>query len=197
MPACRREREQAQRVAPDGEHASVRAAAGEAEGVAPGQAANVQVSARLTGAPRSPSYAGTLTVAPLAGRELRVPWAVVTAPVQSGLIGSVELSSKAIKPSDVSPAIMLVRVGTVETGSAGVSLQPALRLDIRLLDNAGRDLGLLSRIRDVLPGRYAFGLTGRGPNGGILPAGRYSLSLLAFPAAGGRAVTRSVAFTVK
>ena len=92
---------------------------------------------------------------------------------------------------------MLVRVGTVETGSAGVSLQPALRLDIRLLDNAGRDLGLLSRIRDLLPGRYAFGLTGRGPNGGVLPVGRYSLRLLAFPAAGGHAVTRTVRFTIR
>jgi len=163
----------------------------------PGQAATVQVSARLPGAARAPAYTGTLTVAPLAGRELHVPWAVVTAPVQPSLIGSVQLSSKAIKPSDVSPAVLLVRVGTVEAGSAGVSLQPVLRLDIRLVDNAGRDLGLLSRLRDVLPGRYAFGLTGRGPNGGVLPAGRYSLRLLAFPAAGGRAVTRSVVFTIR
>jgi hypothetical protein len=49
----------------------------------------------------------------------------------------------------------------------------------------------------VLPGRYAFGLTGRGPNGHVLPAGRYSLALLAWPAAGGLPVTRSVVFSLR
>jgi hypothetical protein len=40
---------------------------------------------------------------------------------------------------------------------------------------------LLARLRDVLPGSYAFGLTGRGPNGGGLPPGRYRLRVLAVP----------------
>src|SRR5439155_12576075 len=119
------------------------------------------------------------------------------APVGPDLIGAVQLSVPAFKPSDVSPAILLVQLGQVEQGDAGVSLEPVLRLDIRLRDHGGKDLGLLARLRDVLPGRYAFGLTGRGPDGKVLPAGRYSLGLLAFPAAGGRAVTQSVVFTVK
>jgi hypothetical protein len=117
--------------------------------------------------------------------------------VSSKLIGTVQLSSAAFKPSDVSPAILLVQLGQVEQGTAGVSLEPVLRLDIRLRDHRGKDLGLLSRLRDVLPGRYAFGLTGRGPDGNVLPAGRYSLGLRAFPVAGGQAVTRSVVFTIK
>jgi hypothetical protein len=34
-------------------------------------------------------------------------------------------------------------------------------------------------MRDVLPGRYAFGLTGRGPNGKLLAEGAYVLRLRA------------------
>jgi len=165
--------------------------------LAPGQVSEIQVAARLTRATRKSVLAGTVTVAPLAGTRLRIPWAVVTRPVSRKLIGAVQLSSAAFKPSDVSPAILLVQLGQVEQGAAGISLEPVLRLDIRLRDHAGKDLGLLSRLRDVLPGRYTFGLTGRGPDGNVLSAGRYSLGLLAFPAAGGRAVTRSVVFTIK
>ena len=141
--------------------------------------------------------AGTLTVAPLAGVRLRIPWAVVTAPVSPELIGTAQLSAKAFKPSDVSPAVLLVQLGQVAQGAAGLRVEPVLRLDIRLHDGSGKDLGLLSRLRDVLPGRYTFGLTGRGPDGKVLSAGRYSLGLLAWPAGGGRPVTRSVAFTVR
>jgi hypothetical protein len=163
----------------------------------PGQSADVQVSAHLAHATSAPVISGMLTVAPLSGRQLRVPWAVVTAPVRPDLIGSAQLSAKAIKPSDVSPAVLLVQLGRVDSGPKGVTLEPVLRLDIRLLDHAGRDLGLLSRLRDVLPGRYAFGITGRGPNGGELPLGQYTLRLLVFPAAGGPPVTRSVVFTLR
>jgi subtilisin family serine protease len=165
--------------------------------LAPGQTSEIQVAARLDRATGKSGLTGTVTVAPLAGTRLRIPWAVVTRPVSPRLIGTVQLSSPAFKPSDLSPAILFVQLGQVDEGAAGVSLEPVLRLDIRLRDQRGKDLGLLSRLRDVLPGRYAFGLTGRGPDSNVLPAGRYSLGLLAFPAAGGRAVMRSVAFTVK
>ena len=37
----------------------------------------------------------------------------------------------------------------------------------------------MTRLRDVLPGRYAFGLTGRGPRGGALAKGPYRLRVLA------------------
>jgi hypothetical protein len=165
--------------------------------LAPGQVSEIQVAARLARATSRSVLAGTVTVGPLAGARLRIPWVVVTAPVSSKLIGTVQLSSSAFKPSDVSPAVLLAQLGQVEQGAASISLEPVLRFDIRLRDHVGKDLGLLSRLRDVLPGRYAFGLTGRGPDGKVLPAGRYSLDLRAFPSAGGRVVTRSVVFTLK
>jgi hypothetical protein len=163
----------------------------------PGQAADIRVGARLVKATRARVLSGTLTIAPLSGVRLKVPWAVVTAPVDPGLIGTVQLSATAFKPSDASPAVLLAQLGRVETGGDRVSVEPVTRLDIHLLNRRGRDLGLLARLRDVLPGRYAFGLTGRGPNGGVLPRGRYSLRLLAFPAAGGLAVGKSVKFTIR
>ncbi len=163
----------------------------------PGQATDVQVAVKLARKTPASVLAGVLTVAPLTGTRLRVPFAVVTAPVAPALIGSVQLSTRAFKPSDVSPAIVLVQLGRVGTREAGLSIEPVLRLDIRLRSRAGKDLGLLSRLRDLLPGRYAFGLTGRGPDGGVLPPGRYSLALRAFPAAGGPPVTRSVDFTIR
>jgi hypothetical protein len=154
--------------------------------LAPGQFADVHVDARLVRHTSDPVLSGALTVAPLSGLRLRVPWAIVRAPVDPALIGSVQLSSRAFRPSDASPAVLLAEVGRIETGGDVVSLEPATRLDMHLLDPKGRDLGLLARLRDVLPGRYAFGLTGRGPRGAVLPPGRYSLRLLAFPAAGSR-----------
>ena len=71
-------------------------------------------------------------------------------------------------------------------------LQPVRRLDVLLLDRDGEVLGLLARLRDVLPGQYAFGLTGRGPDGLRLEPGPYRLRLVAWPAAGGSPTRRTV-----
>ena len=69
-------------------------------------------------------------------------------------------------------------------------LRPLARLDVELW-RAGSVLGLLARLRDVLPGRYAFGLTGRGPRGGRLARGTYRLRVVALPP-DGRAEAKSV-----
>jgi hypothetical protein len=49
----------------------------------------------------------------------------------------------------------------------------------------------------VLPRRYAFGITGRGPSGKPLRNGPYRLRLVAWPAAGGKAVVQTVPFSVE
>jgi hypothetical protein len=52
----------------------------------------------------------------------------------------------------------------------------------------------------VLPGRYAFGLTGRGPHGKALADGAYVLRLLAHPVDGDDGTPPSTAeavFTIK
>ena len=45
----------------------------------------------------------------------------------------------------------------------------------------GSKLGILAQLRDLLPGRYAFGLTGRDANGDTLEPGKYRLLLTAYP----------------
>jgi hypothetical protein len=66
----------------------------------------------------------------------------------------------------------------------GELIEPVGVLELELWTASGRNLGLLARLRDVLPGRYAFGLTGRDPHGKRLPAGDYVLRLRAHPVDG-------------
>ena len=62
---------------------------------------------------------------------------------------------------------------------------------------AGERLGLLARLRDLLPGRYTFGLTGRGPAGRRLAARPLPLRLIGYPPGEGPPSRRSVQFTIR
>ena len=52
-------------------------------------------------------------------------------------------------------------------------------------------------MRDVLPGHYVFGLTGRSPAGATLAPGDYRLRITAYPSGGGKISKRSLRFTIK
>ena len=73
--------------------------------------------------------------------------------------------------------------------------RPLSRLDVELW-RGGKQLGLVARLRDVLPGRYAFGLTGRGPRGGALAKGSYRVRVLAVPP-DGPAEAETVTFRIR
>jgi hypothetical protein len=73
---------------------------------------------------------------------------------------------------------------------------PVLRLDLQLETDAGKPLGLLTRLRDLLPGRYSFGLTGRDPKGQLLGPGSYRIRAMAWPTAGGLPSTATIRFTI-
>jgi hypothetical protein len=75
-------------------------------------------------------------------------------------------------------------------------VHPVSRLDVWLW-RGGNRLGLLARLRDLLPGRVIFGLTGRGPDGTVLPAGRYRLQLIAIPTGDGPPTSRTIEFRIK
>ena len=49
----------------------------------------------------------------------------------------------------------------------------------------GARLGVLAQLRDLLPGRYAFGLTGRDAEGETLEPGRYRVKMTAYPTGDG------------
>ena len=146
------------------------------------------------------SIQGALVVAPYAGGAIRIPWAIGIGPPHLALVTGLRLSARSFAPSDTSPAVLAFQVGRLLSGETGPSVQPVSRLDIELWDETEARpsrLGLLVRLRDVLPGRYAFGLTGRDPHGRVLPAGRYRVRLVAFPTIRGAATRRSLVFTVE
>src|SRR5206468_196317 len=138
----------------------------------------------------------SLTVTPLAGVPLHVPWAVVLRPARA-LLGPLTLPRAGFKPSESKPAIVVVRAGRVLRSAEGNTVVPVLRLDVELWTEDGKRLGLLTRLRDLLPGRYAIGLTGRGPGGKVLRRGSYRLRVFAWPTGGGPPTVRSIRFRIK
>ena len=127
---------------------------------------------------RAHSASVTLGVTPAAGAPFRV-----AVPLPAGATGSMgaagaaraptlRLARGAATPTDVRPARLTVVLPAATE-----------RLDIQLL-RGGALLGTIVRLRELLPGRYVLALTGRGPGGARLAAGRYVVRALAtLPAA--------------
>ncbi len=162
----------------------------------PGASGELEVRARLLSVVDAEAATGTLTLTPVGGAAIRVPWAVVLRPA-TGLLGPLSLSQKAFRPSEQKPAIVLLRAGRVVRSPRGDEVVPVLRLDVELWTVGGKRLGLLARLRDLLPGRYAFGLTGHGPAGRVLKPGRYELRVVAYPTGGGPPSLQSTKFRIR
>ena len=76
-------------------------------------------------------------------------------------------------------------------------VQPVARLDVELW-RGGERLGLLARLRDLLPGRVAIGLTGRDPDGRTCSTrAATAIRLSRFRRATGPPTSRTIAFTIK
>jgi subtilisin family serine protease len=166
--------------------------------IAPGRWASVYVTGRIAyeGVPRTP-IEGLLEVRTERSAPLRVPWLVSFRPALRALIGDVRLSVKSFKASDSAPAVLSFRAGGVARTARGLQIVPVGRLDLTLVGARGERLGVLARLRDLLPGRQSFGLTGRDGEGDRLEPGRYKLKLTAWPTGDGVPSRASVAFVVK
>ena len=105
------------------------------------------------------------------------------------------MSARSFRASDRAPAVLTVQAGQVRDLAGRRQLRPLARLDVELW-RGGKRLGLVARLRDLLPGRYAFGLTGRGPRGGALAKGPYRLRVLAVPP-DGPAEAETVTFRIR
>ena len=161
--------------------------------IEPGGSRRVVVSASADALPA----AGTvLLTVEGGGSQIRIPWAGSLA-ASGDLISDVELSSSTLDARALAPALLTVRLGRLAASSGSVEVTPVARFDVELVDSHGQPLGLLTRLRDALPGSYAFALTGRAPSGSPLPPGRYMLHLLAFPTDGGRPTRHLVRFLVR
>jgi minor extracellular serine protease Vpr len=158
-----------------------------------GGIARVYVAARALSSTTAP-IEGTFTVQPEGSTPIRVPWLITVRPRVDGLLSAPRLSSATFKPSDNAPAVLSFQAGRI---AAGGQLEPVARLDLELRGAKGERLGVLARLRDLLPGRYAFGLTGRNVKGDTLEPGRYRLLLTAYPTGDGPPSRAQVTFTIR
>jgi hypothetical protein len=152
------------------------------------------VTSKLEGA--APAE-GVVIVTPLAGREVRVPWTILFGERRPPTLAAVRLSTRTFAPSDAAPALLSFVAGSVSRSGSRPHVVPLARLDLELWSPEGGRIGLLARLRDVLPGRYSFGVTGRDPTGAVLPAGDYQLRLVAYGTDPGPPTTRTVSFRIK
>jgi subtilisin family serine protease len=130
------------------------------------------------------------------GAPVRVPWTLLLGPPPRGLIGAARLSTDRFRPSDAAPALLELRVGRLLDRDGVSQVLPVSYLDLELWRGRER-MGRLSRLRNLLPGRYTFGLTGRGPRGKELRPGRYRLRLLAYPPGEAPPSRQNVEFTIR
>jgi hypothetical protein len=112
------------------------------------------------------------------------------------VITRVALSQERFAPNDRSPTVLSFVAGRVDGPAERPEILPLSQLDVELYRGARR-LGRLVRLRDLLPGRYALGVTGRGPLGVRLPAGGYVIRVTGMPVGGARPTVVNVPFTLR
>ena len=166
--------------------------------IEPGAVALLHVRTPPVTLVRSEAAGGELTVTPVSGTPIRIPWAVVLREPRA-LLGPLELSKRAFKPSETDargrdPA----RPGGSSARARGTRSCPCCASTSSSGRTSGKRLGLLARLRDVLPGRYALGLTGRGPARHAARArAPTGVRVFAWPTGGGPPAVRSARFTIR
>ncbi len=145
-----------------------------------GRARKVQISVRASTAPGARIVTGAVQIAAAGSETLRVPWALGFRRYSANLLARVSLNQTSFKPSDTTPALLTIQAGNL-VRDHGLQIQPVSRLDVLLYSSSGRFIGALARLRNLLPGSYSFGITGRGPTSAQLPPGGYELRLAAWP----------------
>lgn len=146
--------------------------------------------------PETRVVSAALTVRAGGGAAVRVPWAATLGPAPRRLLGNVRLSAPGFRPSDTAPVLLELRAGRIVDRGGVSEVLPVSYLDLELWRGRER-MGRLARLRNLLPGRYTFGLTGRGPRGRVLRPGSYRLRLLAYPAGEGPPSRQNVTFHIR
>jgi hypothetical protein len=166
--------------------------------IAVGETRRVRLVAAIRTAPIGTAPAeGSVLFVPAAGPVLRLPWAMTFTQPPDTVLGPLKLSTDSFAPSDSGPALLTFRAGRLVTEAGRDAVQPVALLSLELLDAKGTVLGTLATLRDLLPGRYAFGLTGRTPAGNALAKGRYRILVTAVPSLSGPSSSAEVEFTIK
>ncbi len=126
--------------------------------------------------------------------EVHVPWAVAVPP-RVDLVTGLALAKTGTRVSDATPAAL-----SFVAGSVAATPDPQVRavelLEVELWRGDTR-IGLLARRRELLPGRYTFGLTGRSPTGTRLRRGAFTIRVVAYPGDGTRRQADTIVFRVR
>ena len=138
----------------------------------------------LRPAARGNLLSGVLVAQPDVGPDARLPFALVGG-AHAELLGELHLSERPATPTVARPAVLTFTAGRVDEQQGGVVIEPVGVLDVELRTAGGKRLGVLARLRNLLPGRYSIGITGRAPDGTKLAPGRYVVELVAHPVADG------------
>jgi len=164
----------------------------------PGAAAEIAVTVEAAVRPAAPgALAGALRASVVrGGPRLRIPWSVAVPVTREPVVSRVRLSSRSFRASDTRPVVLALVAGRVDGSRERPQLLPLELLDVELY-RGRRRIGRLARLRDVLPGRYAFGLTGRGPLGARLPPGEYVVRVIGAPVGGGPPTSVDVPFRLR
>jgi len=164
----------------------------------PGHSVLVHLNALTASAPSGSSTAdGTIVVSIDGGGGVHVPWAIAFGHDDVDLIAQATLSAKSFKASDVTPALLSIDAGRVLGVAGRPDIRPLALLDVDLWRADGTRIGLLVRLRDVLPGRYTFGITGRDPAGQLLPPGDYVIKIVGYPVEGRPLSRHRLPFTLR
>ncbi|HEY4621712.1 MAG TPA: S8 family serine peptidase, partial [Gaiellaceae bacterium] len=126
--------------------------------------------------------------------EVHVPWTVAVPPVVD-LVSRIALEATGTRVSDATPAALSFVAGSV-TGATDPQVRAIELLEVELW-RGGTRIGLLARRRELLPGRYTFGLTGRGSTGERLRRGSYTVRLVAHPGDGTRRQSDAIEYRVR
>jgi hypothetical protein len=164
----------------------------------PGHSKLVHVRVLTASVPAGTATADGAVVASIeGGGGVRVPWAVAFGPERVQLIQHAALGARSFTASDVRPTLLSLDAGRVLGVPGRPEIRPLALLDVELWRGDGTRVGLLARLRDVLPGRYTFGLTGRDPQGQLLQRGRYFVRIVAWPVDGGAPSSTKLPFTLR
>ena len=160
-----------------------------------GQSAEVVVRADTADlSPEAGAATGELVLRIADSPEVHVPWAVAV-PDDVDLVSRLILETTGTRLSDATPAAL-----SFVAGSVAATPDPQVRA-VELLEvelwRGGTRVGLLARRRELLPGRYTFGLTGRGPTGERLARGMYAIRLVAHPGDGTRRQADTIEYRVR
>jgi hypothetical protein len=163
--------------------------------IRPGRSAAVVVRADTSDLSEEAGAAtGELVLRLADSPEVHVPWTIAV-PQPVDLVSRLAIVTTGTRVSDATPAALSFVAGSV-TALPEPQVRAVELLEVELW-RGGERIGLLAQRRELLPGRYTFGLTGRGPTGERLGRGAYTIRLVAWPGDGTRRQSDTIEYRIR